>query len=215
MTDYATLKDDVATWSARSDLSTLVPSFIRIAEAAINRKLRVMEMETEVDLTVTSANEYKESLPSGFLGFRSLFNDGNSPRMTYVEPDRFHVIDNETYFPVIRRNTGETLYTIEANKVVVDAAAGATADVTLHAVYFKRLDALSDSNTSNAVLVAHYDVYLYGALAALWNYADDSEQELKYTKLFDAAVADIDAVEHGRRRSAGANIRRPPATRVV
>jgi hypothetical protein len=215
MTDYSTLQADIADWSVRDDLSASIPSFIRIAEAMINREIRVIEMETDIALSVTAANGYAEDLPAGFLGFRSLYNaDARNPRMTYVEPDRFHVINNSPNDAFSSGNSAETPYTIESGKVKLDAAAGATDTITLNGVYFKRLDALSDSNTTNAVLQAHYDLYLYGSLIALWDFCDELEMEAKYTKKFDRVVASMDQSEKMRRKAAGPNIRRPPDMRV-
>lgn len=216
MTDYSTLQSDIADWSARDDLTASIPSFIRIAENMINREIRVMEMETAATLSVLSSNNYAADLPDGFLGFRSLYNTAaRNPRMVYVEPDRFHVVDNSPNDAFSDLRSGETPYTIENNQIKIDAAPGATATVTLQASYFKRLTALSDSNTTNAVLQAHFDLYLYGSLIALWDFVDEIELEAKYTQKFDRVVAAIDQVEKKRRKAAGPNIRRSPDMRVV
>jgi len=216
VTTFSTLKSDIADWSARDDLTAAIPSFIRIGEAMINRDIRVIEMEEDATLVVTSANNYAVDLPDGFLGFRSLYNtESRNPRMVYVEPDRFHVVDNSPNDGFSELRSSETPYTIESNKVKVDASPGATASITLEAVYFKRLDALSDSNTTNDVLQAHYDLYLYGSLVALWDYVDELEMEAKYQRKFDRVVAAIDQTEKKRRKSAGPNIRRAPDMRVV
>lgn len=216
MTDYSTLQSDIAEWAVRDDLAAKTPSFIRLAEAKINRRVRVMEMETAATLELTSGNSYEVDLPSGFRGFRSLYNTAaRNPRMVYIEPERFHINDNSPNDAFSELRSGETPYTIERNKLVIDAPAGATDTITIQSVYYKALGPLSDVNTTNAVLTAHYDVYLYAGLAELWDYADELEMEAKYTRKFDRIVEEIGENERGRRRSAGANIRRAPDRRVV
>lgn len=44
MTTYATLKSDIAGWLLRDDLTAAIPSFIRLAEAAIRRDVRIRQM---------------------------------------------------------------------------------------------------------------------------------------------------------------------------
>lgn len=44
ITDYSSLKQAVADWLARADLTAQIPTFIQGAHARINRELRVASM---------------------------------------------------------------------------------------------------------------------------------------------------------------------------
>jgi len=216
MTDYATLQSDIAAWSAKSGLTAIIPSFIRLAEARIGRKVRVLEMETDVTLSLTSANSYEEDLPAGFLGFKSLYNATASvPDMSYMPPDQFKRLKNSPSSAFAELRDGSTAYTIESNKIKIFESTGAAATVTIEAVYFKTFTALSDGDPTNDLLTNHYDLYLYGGLEALWDYIDEIEQELKYTKKFERTVNEIQNNEIMRRRAPDPRQRRVPAERVV
>ena len=55
-------------------------------------------------------------------------------------------------------------------------------------VHYAKLTALSASNTTNDILTNHSNIYLYGSLAILFQWAEDDEQAAKYKALFMAAI---------------------------
>lgn len=216
MTTYATLQTDIVEWSARSDVSGKAPSFIRLAEAWINRNVRVLEMETDVELEFTSAGDYYVAAPDGFLGFRMLVNpESNTPDCIYAPPNLFEVEKRQPRDGFSPVTDGATVYTISAGGVKVLAPSGATDPITLVGVYHKRLLALSDSNTSNFVLLNHYDLYLNAALREVWDWADDEAQASRYELRAQKIVGQIIEEEQGKRRGTTPFIRRPPMRGVV
>ena len=56
ITTYAELQTAIANWLARDDLTTYLPDFITLFEAAANRRLRVRQMETTATLTPSSGS---------------------------------------------------------------------------------------------------------------------------------------------------------------
>lgn len=193
MTTYSQLKSDIIEYSARSDISTLTATFIRLAEPRIYRKLRILDMETDVVLTLTSANSYTEDLPTGFVGFKSLYVDGvTNGRMVYAPPNTFHRVDNESRDAFNSSLSGETVYTIESGKLKVDQAVGATGDVVVNAVYFKRFLPLSDSNTTNDALTNHYDLFLSASLEQVWRWARKTEERAIAKTEVDRIIGEIE-----------------------
>jgi hypothetical protein len=189
--------------------------FLRIAEPAIFRKVRILEMETDATLTFTAAASYADDLPTGFLGFKSIFVPGtNKPEVVYLPPQRFHVEDTVAS-DAFSTLDADFVYTIEANKVKIKAVAGASEDVTANAVYFARPDGVSDSNSTNDILTNHYDAYLMKVLQVLWDWVDEKEIEAVYKQKFDNIVEEIRENELARRRPAGPLVRRVPNRRVV
>lgn len=216
MTTYSQLKSDIIEYSARTDLSALTATFIRLAEPRIYRKLRILEMETDVTLTITSANSYTEDLPTGFQGFKSLYNSGaTNPRMAYLQPNRFHERDNLPRDQFWELANGDTAYTIESNKIKIDQAEGATGDVTVPAVYWKRFLALSDSNTSNAALTNHYDLFLAASLEQLWRWARKTEERVIAKTEVDRILMEIEDEEVLRRMPPAPTVSRTPQHRMV
>jgi hypothetical protein len=135
--------------------------------------------------------------------------------MQYLPPDLFKRMANSPNSAFSELRDGSTAYTIESNKIKLAVGTGAVADVTIEAVYYKRLIALSDSNTTNDILTNHYDLYLYGSLEALWDYVDELEMEAKYTRKFDRVAEEITQNEIMKRRAPDPRQRRLPADRVV
>jgi hypothetical protein len=203
--DYTQLSSDVAEFAARDDVSTKVPTFIRLAEAEIYRRVRVLDMETDVTLTFT-APDFEAALPTGFQGFKRLTLTGSSnPKTKYVGPDLFASLSSTSatdFAQVI--GDARLVYTVESSKVRVSQPPGATAAIVLDCVYFKRFAALDASvNPTNALINDHFDLFLYATLMQLWDWADELEMVAKYTARFDKAIGQIDELEGRRRRAAG------------
>lgn len=201
---YSQLKSDIVEYSARSDVSTKLDMFIRLAEARIARKVRVLEMETDVTLTFSST-AYEDDLPDGFQGFKRLrLEDSPNPRCKYVGPDLFADLVNLSSADFDRLlGDARLLYTIESGKVKVNQPRGSSETLELTGVYFKPFAALSDSAPNHALLEAHPDLYLFECLAQLWDWADELEQSAKYVAKADKIVLEIDELELKRRRAAG------------
>jgi len=62
-TDYTTLQATIADYLARSDLTTQIPEFIRLAEDRLVRDLRIRQL-IKVAVASTTAGDATVSLPS-------------------------------------------------------------------------------------------------------------------------------------------------------
>lgn len=196
MTDFATLKTDIADYMARSDLTSVIPTFVRLCESRIRDVVRVRDMETTSDLTISSQST---ALPSGFLALRRLIIDSTTYRkMEYVSPD-------EAWRDLGTITSGNPeKYTIEGGNLIVFPPPGSS--VTGKITYYKAYDALTNDADTNWVLTNAYDVYLYGSLAEAKAYIEDDEQADKWLGQFNDAVARIN--ETGRKGRQGAILRR-------
>ena len=178
---YATLKTDVADFIMRSDLTTVIPTFVQLVESRIRRDVRVRDMETTATATLTAQTE---ALPSGFLSCRRMYaaSSPNQP-MKYLTPDRFWDSVNATEGGV------PVSFTIEGANFVFAPVPSSGQEVKYS--YFKAYDALSGDSDTNFILTNHYDVYLYGACAEAANYIDDNERAQKYDTLYQRAVEQV------------------------
>jgi hypothetical protein len=108
---YADLQSQVATWLARSDLTTNIPDFITLFEAAAARKLRVRPMETSTTLTTSSG---VAALPTGYLGFRrATWNGSTNVELTYKHPSMLKAL-----YPTGSSGTPQD-FTIEASSLIL------------------------------------------------------------------------------------------------
>jgi hypothetical protein len=208
---YAELQTDIVEFSTRSDISTKVPTFIRLAEAWIYRRVRVLEMQATAELEFLSP-DYAADLPENFLGFKRVrVVDAANPSAEYIGPDQFAGLGSASPADYRSLLNGATLlYTLEANQVFVSQPRGANAPIELATVYYRRFDPLSDSNSSNALLQAHPDLFLYASLAQLWDWADELEQSAKYFQKAEKCIGEVDALEVQRNRPAGKLVRTAP-----
>ena len=150
-TNYTELKADVATWLARTDLTSVIPNFITMGEAYLNRHLRLLQMETEASVTLSSSAE-TAALPTGWLENISLrFND-NSAKLNQISAAK--LADHKS------TSSGKpTEYiitsTFEFNRPADQA-------YTLKARYFKKWNITSDA--TNTLLTNAPDVYTFASM---------------------------------------------------
>ncbi|WP_300573590.1 hypothetical protein [Phenylobacterium sp.] len=193
---YAGLQTAVADWLERSDLTSRIPDFISLAEAKINRKLRVRLMQARTTLTVDA--EY-ESLPADFRQAESLiFSDAGVTFECRTMPAE----------ALAERSVGVAsparpeFYALIGSQLRVWPTPDKAYSAEL--TYYQKVPALSDAAPSNWALANYPDVYLYGALAEAGPYLRDTEALAIWSAAFEKALAGVKAdqkIEPGKLRS--------------
>lgn len=181
---YSDLKAEVASWLRRGDLAAEIPGFIALAEAQMNRRLRVRPMAAR--LAVSFAAEYAD-LPADFLAERELTvtAGGAAQRLAYLAPEQMDVCTRTT-------SSGQPrFYGLYGGQLRLHPAPDRAYAGEL--VYLQAIPALSDANPSNWVLQSHPDAYLYGALAQSAPYLRADERLATWATLFTGVMADIEA----------------------
>lgn len=210
---YAELQSAIADWAARSDLSTPAPDLIRLCESMLNYghgepgeqfyvpPLRVRQMEART--TFTADSEY-ESIPvNDFLEVRYLkANTSPETDVKYVTPAQFNEAASSY------SSGTPKVYTIVGNEFRFGPAPSA---VTMELGYVQKIPALSDSNTTNWLLAANPNVYLYGALFQGALYTKDDAEVAKFLGLFSGAVRALVAQDR-RAKFGGAPLVMRPVT---
>lgn len=184
LSTYTELQAAIASSAHRSDLTSVIVDCIALAEAQMNRRLRVNAM-IEREAAFTIDGEY-ETLPTGFNGVRS-FALTTSPTLPliFVPASDLDVL-KAGYAPTGR----PTHYSIVGDSFQFAPAPDATYTATLS--YYSTIPALS-SNGSNWLLTAHPDAYLYGSLVQLGQHVRNPEQTAVWAELYTRAIADIEA----------------------
>lgn len=185
ITTYALLLSSVADYLNRADLTTQIATFATLAEAKFNRKLRVRDMLTRS--TATSSNEFV-ALPSDFLEHYSLELDVTSstvdrPRLTFINAEEAKAYKSA-------RLSGQVRY-----YSVIDGAfellPAPTESQNLKMTYYAKIPALSDSNTSNWLLVRSPDLYLYGCLLEAQPYLKDDDRLATWAGVWQSTIDDM------------------------
>jgi hypothetical protein len=197
ITSYDELQDAVASLRHRTGDTTYtseVPTFIALCESEMQIRLKLMEFETDASVTVTDGSG---DLPAGFLGFRTLYWNGDTKSPLYYK--------SPAEFDALRNNTGNTpaFYTISGSTLRLTEGATGTAIGVANV----RFTTLSDSDTSNAILTNFPDAYLYGSAkhSAVWEEDDPAVQ--KYGILFNAACDRIEANNKDRKHAGPLQVR--------
>ncbi len=183
LTSYSALKASLADWLNRDDLTSVIPDFISMAEAQIERRLPTQKMVKRANATIDTPFS---ALPADFLSAKSLVLTSTAP----VQPLEFLSEDELDSKKSIYRTTGKPRYfALVGNQIEVlpPPDTGYTAELT----YVATLAKLSDANTSNWILDRHPDVYLYGSLLQAAPYLRDDERVATWSALYETAVNDI------------------------
>lgn len=192
--NYATLKTNIGEWLNRQDLEAVIPTFIELAEAEFNRRIRVREMLKRADATIET--QYT-ALPGDFVAMKSLYLVTNPTQVLeqksiegLQDTKRYHYAAKPKHFAV----TGGTFEVYPAPDT----------SYTAEMVYYSSIPVLSDTNTSNWLLAKHPDVYLYGALIQTAPYLRDDARIQIWSSLYEKAMSQMKLLDEQSSYSAGA-----------
>ena len=182
-TNYSDLKTTVANYLGRSDLTTQIPDFIRLAETRLARELRTRLMLNSAT-TPMVGGESKVALPTDFLEVRDLYIQGN-PRVpvSYLSPSAF------TRDARADESGKPHYYTVLASEFLFAPVADGA--YTLEILYYAKPTVLSDSNPSNVFLANYFDALLYGSLAEAEPYLINDARVQMWISMYDRAINNI------------------------
>lgn len=200
----AELHTAVANWLNRSDLTSRIPEFISLAEAAFNRNLRTRDM---LSRSTTSTNAQYVALPSDFLEMLNVELTSTDPpkRLLYATSDR-----SDDFRQQKSNKVGVPIYyTIEGSAIQLNP----TPDInyTIQMSYYKDIPALSavaDSG-SNWLLETHPDIYLYGALVQASPYLMDPQSAQMWDGLLARAMQELRISDDNSRYAGGTLTMKP------
>jgi hypothetical protein len=199
---YANLQTAIVTWAMRTDdteFVAAVPDFITLAEARMNRTLRISDMETTATLTPT-ANVC--TLPADYLELRSA-TAITSPRVPMFQVTRDDLTEAET-----GSTAGDPrFYTLRGSSLRL--VPNGTHNVLVE--YYKKVPALTNSNTTNFVLTKAPELYLFGSLLESAPFMMDDPRLGVWGQMYERAVAALVAADKQARFGARSTIAPPPA----
>ncbi len=176
---YAELQTAVQNWMDRSDFSSRVPEFIALAEAFFNRKLRCREMVATSSFTTTAGTA---TLPTDFLQAINVYWNGSTPKSLEEYPDQVF----EDRYGALTAGPPEA-YLIRGLSIYVAPVDNTT---QLKLIYYQKIPALASSST-NWLLTAHPDLYLFAALTEAELFTLDSQAASIWGPRRDAVLEDV------------------------
>ena len=189
---YTNLQASIASWMARSDLTTQIVDFIALAEAEFNRVLRVRQMEQR---STATAAEYM-ALPTGFLELRDIqLNTTPKVSLQLVSASQMENYSSASGQPLA--------YCIMANQIQLAPVPDST--YTLEIDYYEVVPPLA-SNSTNWMLTSYPDAYLYGSLLRGAGFIQDANLVQTWRQEYGAVLQEI-RIDDKRARFGGGQMR--------
>lgn len=178
LNNYANLKAAIRDKSHRNDMTDdRIDDFIDLAEADIWQKLRIRDMDTRATASASTSDRYL-ALPDSFIKMRNLTTvvGGVTHQIKYVVPASMRV----------KTGSGRPRFFTVTSQLEFDRVPDSA--YVLEMQYFKKETALSDTNTTNAVLTNFPNIYFYAILKHLYDWTEQPEMELKYELKFEKEI---------------------------
>lgn len=198
---YDNLRATIAAWLWRpndTDLTTYIPDMVKMAEAQMNRRLRVRQMVTRAEAAFSTDAEFINDPGSDMLEPISLTLEVSESDIRYLErlaPERL-LTDKARYGvttagePQFYAHVGAALQFLPVSDD----------DYTGELTYYTKIPALSASNPSNWVLASYPDAYLYGSLVHSAPFLQDDERITIWGTMFQSV---LDEIQRANRVPAG------------
>ena len=193
ITTYAQLQASIASWLNRDDLAAVIPDFISLTEAGINRDLRHYKMVNRVDATLDS--RYVQ-VPADWLATLrfSITTSGTRPLEMASLDDLIKYRQNNA------NASGEPQFYAHVGESI-EVFPTPDGEYGMQLMYYQAIDELSDTNTYNWLLQDAPDVYLYGALIQSAPYLLDDARTQTWAALYSTALASLQKASEDTRFS--------------
>lgn len=155
ITNYAELQAAIGNWLNRSDLSVFIPDFIILAESRIYRELRVRAMELSFSGTISAG---VIAVPSSYVAWKFAYvNVTPVRRLTVKEPGWIY-----EYYPNRVAEGVPNYIAREGDNFIFGPYPDSS--YAVNGIYYQRLDALSNTNTTNWFITNAPDLLLFASL---------------------------------------------------
>ena len=200
ITTYTELKAAIADLFLRTDLTSVIPTFISLAEAQFQREIRDYRMMKRATAEIDSGYS---AIPADWLqNIRFQLNTSPITTLEYVTPDQ--AAEELAWHSSSRR---PLFFTMVGEEFQVVPAPDGTYEGEL--TYYSKIPALSASVASNWLLDDAPDIYLYGASVHTARYLKDDEAEASMQRLYRQALEAL-SVQSDRASIGSSSIRMRP-----
>lgn len=200
ITNFTNLKSTISDFLNRDDLDSVIPTFIQLAEAQMNREIRHWEMEARSSGQQTGGDQYMQ-VPADWLETVRLILTGSGTSVVQLislsgMADRRAKNEDLSGTPEFYCHVrGEfELYPTPSE------------DTDFELLYYQKISSLGDSNASNWLLEYAPDVYLYGSLLHSAPYLQEDARLAVWAQMYSAAVQNLNA-QSERVKNSGTGIR--------
>jgi hypothetical protein len=195
ITNYSTLQTAIADFLNRDDLTAVIPTFIQLAEAQINREIRHWKMEARSTGQQSAGDQYMQIPPDWLETIRLNVTDQGTSAITMTS--RAAMADIRAKNEDVSTKT--TYYYCHADgQFELYPTPAATMNVEL--LYYQKIPDLA-TNSTNWLLTDAPDVYLYGALLHSAPYLAEDARVAVWAQMYSAAVQNVNSASEQARYS--------------
>ena len=192
ITNYTDLQTTIADFLNRDDLTTVIPTFIQLAETQFNRDIRHWQMETRTAGTQNAGVEYM-AVPADWIEtirmhVTDLATSASSNPITMISRDQMADI---RYKNNDAAGKNPFAYTHADGQFQLYPTPPQNVDIEL--LYYAKIPSLSAGNPTNWLITNAPDVYLYGALLHSSPYLAEDARVAVWGQLYSAAVQNLNA----------------------
>ena len=188
LTNYTTFVATVESYLARTDLTSVIPDFVQMAQLRMSRDLRTERM---LKVATTSPTDNKVAFPSDFLELREMHFQGNPPiLLEFQSPDLFFRNGQTT---LSGRSHYFTMLGTE-----FQFAPSQDSSYTIQILYYAQPTFISSTTSSNLFLAYYPDALLYATLAEAEPYLMNDPRVTTWSALYDRAIANIKTSDLGQ-----------------
>ncbi|MBU9552827.1 phage adaptor protein [Burkholderia multivorans] len=198
ITTYNQLCSTIADFLNRQDLTAQIPTFIQMAEAAVNsdERFRVMPAVTRSHALIDGSQtdqwgQYFLPVPDDYLAMQ------NFRILDLPPPARIDLV-TQTQLDDLRqiyRSGPPQYYAISGETMELLPAPPQGQSYTVQMVYYAKVPPLSTDNQSNWLLRLNPNVYLYGSLLHSAPYLKDDERIVVWKAFYEQAAEQINAAD--------------------
>jgi hypothetical protein len=182
ITTYSELKSSVADWLNRDDLTSVIPDFITLSESQYNRSIRHRNMIVRSRASIDA--RYSATPPDWIQTVQLILLTNPVQPLNFITNEEINK-RRAASSAVGRPNS----FTHVGTEIAVYPAPDSTYEGEL--VYYGKIPALSDSNTTNWLLDLSPDIYLYGSLIQATPYLRDDERLPMISSLYQRMIEDM------------------------
>lgn len=182
LTNYGELKTTIADWLNRDDLTAVIPDFITLATAQVNRRVRHWRA---VKRATATADSQFLTLPSDWLEGRNI-QLSTDP----VTPLRFASIQQMDEFRASNSTQGRPCW-YAIHGTYLEFVPVPDSSYTCEMTYYAKLAAMSADTDTNWLLTNFPDAYLYGSLLNAAPYLGDDERLMVWERLYEKVLMGI------------------------
>ena len=181
-------------------MTSRIPDFIALAEARLNRELRIRPMEVRSTMVTTADQQYFQ-LPGGYIQMRNMqLNTNPTTPLEYITPEMMDRLYGSTTSGKPRA------YTLIGDEIQLAPIPDST--YTVEMAFYEKFTPLGDGSsgtvTSNWLTANAPDVLLYGALMEAEPFIKNDERIPVWLNGYNNAVNKLQQQDQRDRHSGSA-----------